>query len=56
MKVAAINCLALLLSFVGLVSASDGSTVDQFLSSPLLILAALLVIDAVAMAYHKLRK
>ena len=51
-----INCLFLLFAFVRFVSASDGSTADQFLGSPLLILVALLVIDMVALAYHKLRK
>jgi hypothetical protein len=46
----------LLLSLVSLVGASDGSEASQFLGSPLLILVALLAIDAVALAYHRLRK
>jgi len=50
------NCLILLLSLVGLVSASATSAATQFLSSPLLILAALIAIDAGALAYHRLRK
>jgi hypothetical protein len=36
--------------------AADGFSVDQFIGSPLLILAAVLVIDLVAFAYHKMRK
>lgn len=31
-------------------------TLDQFIGSPLLILAALLIIDAAAFAFHKMRK
>jgi hypothetical protein len=50
------NCAMLLLSLVSSASASDGSLASQFLGSPLLALAALLAIDAVALAYHKLRK
>jgi hypothetical protein len=55
-KFAFANCLVLLLSLIGLVSASDGSLPTQFLGSPLLILGALLVIDTAALAYHRLRK
>jgi hypothetical protein len=36
------------------VYAADGFSVDQFIGSPLLILAAVLVIDLVAFAYHKI--
>jgi hypothetical protein len=50
------NCLVLLLSLVRMVNASDTSAATQFLGSPLLILAALLAIDAGALAYHRLRK
>jgi hypothetical protein len=35
---------------------AEDSFVDKFIGSPLLILAALLVIVAVAFAYHKIRK
>jgi hypothetical protein len=55
-KLAFANCLVLLLPLVRLVSASDTSTATQFLGNPLLILAALLAIDAGALAYHRLRK
>jgi len=51
--------LCLLLSFFVLtntVDASDGSFVDQFLGSPLLILVAIIVIDIIAFIYHKIRK
>jgi hypothetical protein len=35
---------------------AEDSFVDKFIGSPLLILASLLVIVAVAFAYHKIRK
>ncbi|MBS7633527.1 hypothetical protein KEJ15_07945 [Candidatus Bathyarchaeota archaeon] len=38
------------------VRAADYSAIDQFIGSPLLVLAAILVIDAVAFLYHKFRK
>jgi hypothetical protein len=48
----------LLFAFCGLsnVAFADDSLVDKFIGNPLLILAALLVIVAVAYAYHKIRK
>jgi hypothetical protein len=39
----------------GVVYAED-SPVDKFIGSPLLILAGLLVVVAVAFVYHKMRK
>jgi len=36
--------------------ASDDSPITVFLGSPLLILVALIIIDAIALAYHKIRK
>jgi hypothetical protein len=35
---------------------ADGSPVDQFLGSPLLILAVFIIIAAIAFAYHKIRR
>jgi hypothetical protein len=55
-KLVLANCVVLLLSLTNLVNASYGSGASQFLGSPLLILATLLVIDAVALAYRRLRK
>jgi hypothetical protein len=55
-KLVLANCIVLLLSLERLVSASAGSVASQFLGSPLLILAALLAIDAVALAYRRFRK
>jgi hypothetical protein len=46
----------LLLSLATLANASDGSVASQFLGSPLLVLVALLAIDAMALAYHRLRR
>ena len=48
----ALSCFAL----VGTVRAADGSFADQFLGGPLLILVAVLIADAVAFAYHRIRK
>ena len=48
--------LMLLIALVNEVNASDGSAMDQFLGSPLLILVAILVIDIIAFAYYKIRK
>jgi hypothetical protein len=50
------DLVVLLLSMINLVYAQDQSFADQFLGSPLLILAAVLVIDGLAFAYHRLRK
>ncbi len=50
-------CLALLFSaLVGTAQAAGGSPVEQFVGSPLLILVAILIIDLIAFAYHKVRK
>jgi cadmium resistance protein CadD (predicted permease) len=48
--------LFLLFALVNHVNAADGFTADQFLGSPLLILAAILVIDLIALVYRKIRK
>jgi hypothetical protein len=41
---------------IGSVEAADVSFTDQFLGSPLLILAGLIVIVIIAFIYHKIRR
>jgi len=48
--------LTLLSALIGTVRAADESFASQFLDSPLLALAALVVIDVIAFIYHKMRK
>jgi hypothetical protein len=48
--------LMLLSALIGTVRAADESPASQFLGSPLLALAALIVIDAIAFIYHKIRR
>jgi hypothetical protein len=55
-KLVTANCVMLLLSLASSVNASDESAANQFLGSPLLMLVALLAIDAVALAYRWLKK
>ena len=55
-KAFAFSCLVILFASVNGVHASVGSDADKFLGSPLLILVALIVVDIVAFAYHRLRK
>jgi predicted permease len=43
-------------ALVSTVRAADVSSASQFLGSPLLALVALIVIDAIAFLYHKIRK
>jgi len=45
-----------LFALVSRVYAADETFLDKFLGSPLLILAAVIVIVAVAFVYHKIRK
>ncbi|MEM2995303.1 MAG: hypothetical protein QXI91_04730 [Candidatus Bathyarchaeia archaeon] len=42
--------------FVGRAYAQDESFIDQFIGSPLLVLAAIIAIDVIAFIYHKIRK
>ncbi len=52
-------CSTLLLSFLCALTNSvyaEDSLVDQFIGSPLLILAGIIVIVAVAFVYHRIRK
>jgi cadmium resistance protein CadD (predicted permease) len=48
------HLLVLFFALVGTVRADDFA--HQFLGSPLLILVALLVIDAIAFVFHKIRR
>ncbi len=48
--------ISVVLALVGTVQAADESSIEQFLGSPLLILAALLVIAGLAILYHRIRK
>lgn len=48
--------MLVLFSLIGNVWATDESFADQFLGSPLLILASVIIIDVIALVYHKLRK
>ena len=49
------NMLALFAS-ISSVNAADESFADQFIGSPLLVLLAIIVIDIIALLYHKIRK
>jgi hypothetical protein len=51
-----LQVLLLFSAVVGIAVAADESFFYQFLGSPLLILVALLVIDAIVLLYHKIRK
>jgi hypothetical protein len=44
------------LSSVNIVDASEESFTEQFLGSPLLVLAVVIVIDIVALIYRKIRR
>lgn len=55
-KTLVLYALLFLFTLVNSVNAADGSFADQFLGSPLLILAAIIVIDIIAFIYHKIRK
>lgn len=48
--------LLFFLASIGSVKAGDVSFADQFLGSPLLILAGLFVIVIIAFIYHKIRR
>jgi hypothetical protein len=45
-----------LFALIGTVKAEGESFGSQFLASPLLILTAIIIIDIIAFAYHKIRK
>jgi hypothetical protein len=48
--------LLFLFAFVSTVKAADESFAYRFMGSPLLVLVVLIAIDAIAFAYHKIRK
>jgi len=50
------QALMLFSAVVGVAAAADESFAYQFLGSPLLILVVLIVVDALALLYHKIRK
>jgi hypothetical protein len=51
-----LNILLLVSALISVAEATDNSFTSQFLGSPLLILVALVIIDAIAFAYHRIRK
>jgi len=51
-----LQALLLFSAVIDIAAAEGESFFHQFLGSPLLILVALLVIDAIALLYHKIRK
>jgi cadmium resistance protein CadD (predicted permease) len=52
----ALHSILFLFALVSYANAADQSFADQFLGSPLLILVSIIVIDAIAFVYHKIRK
>ena len=48
--------LFMVFAMVGVVHAADETFAEQFVGSPLLILAAIVVIAALASLYHRIRK
>jgi hypothetical protein len=48
--------LLFFLASIGSIRAGDESFADQFLGSPLLVLAGLFVIVIIALIYHKIRR
>lgn len=52
----ALNVMLILSAFVGITNASEESFADSFLGSSLLVLAVILIIDAVAIVYYRIRK
>lgn len=56
MEAYVMNWLVLLFALMKRASVTFGSAANEFLGSPLLILVALIVIIAIAFAYHKFRK
>lgn len=52
----ALNVVLILSAFVRMANASEETFADSFLGSPLLVLAVILIIDAVAVVYYRIRK
>ncbi|MDH5459477.1 MAG: hypothetical protein OEY95_03710 [Candidatus Bathyarchaeota archaeon] len=55
-KVLALQLLLFLFTLINSVNAAEESFVDQFLSSPLIVLVAIILIDIIAFIYHKVRR
>jgi len=51
-----LHVLFLLFTFINSVGAEEEPFVDKFLGSPLLVLVAIIVIDIIALIYHKIRR
>jgi hypothetical protein len=51
-----LHVLFLLFTFINCVGAEEEPFVDKFLGSPLLVLVAIIVIDIIALIYHKIRR
>jgi len=51
-----LTSLFLFLGLVNVVRAQEESSADKFLGSPLLILTIVIIIDLIAMVFHKIKK
>jgi len=51
-----LHLLLIFSSVIGVTYAADDSFASQFLGSPLLVLAVILIVDAIALIYHRARK
>jgi hypothetical protein len=51
-----LRSLFFLFALINIVRADGESFADQFLSSPLLVLTAIIIIDIIALIYRKIRK
>jgi NADH:ubiquinone oxidoreductase subunit K len=51
-----LSSLLFVFTLAGVVYAADETLVEQFLGSPLLILAAVIIIASLASLYHRIRK
>jgi len=50
------HSILLLFVLTRVANAASDSPIDKFLGSPLLVLAAIIVLDIIAFIYHKIRK
>jgi hypothetical protein len=56
-RIFSVLCLTVFLSaLIDVARAEDDFLFSQFLETPLLILAVLIVVDIIAFVYHKIRK
>ena len=51
-----LHLMLFLSAMIGHAEAADQYFAEQFVGSPLLILASIIVIDVIAYVYHKIRK